>query len=270
MANFIREIFGKGKSALPNHRLVCSREYEIRYYDKYFVAEHCSSTSNNPDQESKTSDKVESEKVETSKSANISVRGEATSNSFRALARYIGVFSTPENIKKDSISMTAPVLMQSTEKKISPQPESIAMTAPVLMDTTSSMSFILPSTYTSIEEIPVPTNKDIRIKEEPGKYVAVATFNGVADNVKIEAQFESLKAALIRDKFLPSPSSSDTPFCSSDVKWCFAGYNPPFTIPYFRRNEIWINLDNYSKDEEYQNHLNQEKEELTKKLETAF
>lgn len=91
----------------------------------------------------------------------------------------------------------------------------------------------------------------------------------MADNVKIESQFEGLKAALIRDKFLPSPSSSDTTFCSSDLKWCFAGYNPPFTIPYFRRNEIWIDLDNYSKDEEYQNHLNQQRGAY-KKIKDSF
>ena len=254
MANFFREIFGRGKSPLPNHHLVYSvsrglTKYEIRYYDKYFVAEHFSNTKKRetPNQSDPTSANV-----------NISVRGEDTSNSFRALARYIGVFATPENIKKDSISMTAPVIMQSTNQASSSskaQSEAISMTAPVLMDTSSSMSFILPSTYTSLEEIPIPTNKDIQIKEEPGKYVAVITFNGVADNAKIESQFNMLKDALVRDKFLSSPSTSDASACPSEVKWCFAGYNPPFTIPAFRRNEVWINLNNYETDEDYQKHL---------------
>ena len=64
MTDFLREIVGRGRSPLPLHRIVWNQDlfhslplsssssssssrkgYEIRHYDKYFVAEHVSTFS---------------------------------------------------------------------------------------------------------------------------------------------------------------------------------------------------------------------------------
>lgn len=85
-----------------------------------------------------------------------------TSDAFRTLARYIGVFSTPQNFavsaeSPQSIRMTAPVLMTGSDQAQNDQaaPQSISMTAPVLMSndatgscrssTATTMAFVLPS-----------------------------------------------------------------------------------------------------------------------------
>jgi hypothetical protein len=94
-----------------------------------------------------------------------------TSNSFRILARYIGVFGKPENVLQKSMAMTAPVILDQN------QGTKLSMTAPVI-STNTKMSFVLPFEFNSLEEIPVPTNKDVFIKEIPEKIVAVDTFSG--------------------------------------------------------------------------------------------
>ncbi len=85
------------------------------------------------------------------------------SEPFNRLARYIGVFTAPENDGGGKIAMTAPVLVKS-------EPKAIAMTAPVLMNRGEgdkkrerTMSFILPSEFgTDPENAPKPTDPKVR------------------------------------------------------------------------------------------------------------
>ena len=81
---------------------------------------------------------------------------------FRALAGYI----FGGNEKEGSIAMTGPVVMKENNTKI-------AMTGPVTMsggDSTMSMSFIMPSQYESISDLPKPNNDNVKIIEvEPKK-----------------------------------------------------------------------------------------------------
>eukprot|EP01083_Nonionella_stella_P018304 51028_1 len=64
-------------------------------------------------------------------------KADDTGSPFRILARYIGVFGTPENEGSTSIAMTAPVVMED-ENKNNNKPTAIAMTAPVVMENTNS------------------------------------------------------------------------------------------------------------------------------------
>lgn len=52
-----------------------------------------------------------------------------------------------------------------------------------------------------------------------------------------EKQFKKLKAWLESDQVIPDVQDY------SSLKWSVAQYHPPFTLPFLRRNEIWIQLD---------------------------
>ncbi len=146
---------------------------------------------------------------------------EALNDGFRRLFSYIS--GNNEGTRK--IEMTAPVLSAS--------PEKIAMTAPVLAEpgpgNEQIVSFIAPDSYT-IETIPVPKDPRIRIREVPAYTAAVLRYGGWTNPDRIRRRTEELRKLLARDGKTPVP-----PFLS-------AQYNPPWTIPPFRRNEIIVRI----------------------------
>lgn len=167
-------------------------------------------------------------------------------NGFRTLAKYIGVIGDPANVAPDGkaaepIAMTAPVLI--TEEKKS---EAIAMTAPVLTtegaggegDQKGSMSFVMPFKYQKVSELPRPTIPEITLAQVPRKVMGVFQFNGSMDQAVGRERYSELRKELCDGKLIDD--------CGEEVKdgdFEIAQYNPPFTIPYFRRNEIWVQLD---------------------------
>jgi len=163
-----------------------------------------------------------------------------TSSPFRSLARYIGVFGTPENEGKESIAMTAPVVMQ---KESGGEPEAIAMTAPVVMknsgegDGMKKMMFMLPEEYNEISKIPKPTNSNIHIEQIPSEVGVVHRYNGNYNEEINHEKAKELCAQLIVD----GVEGITEEFVLEH--YAFWGYNPPFTIPYFKRNEVWLKLN---------------------------
>mmetsp|Transcript_52368 Transcript_52368/g.131563 ORF Transcript_52368/g.131563 Transcript_52368/m.131563 type:complete len:219 (-) Transcript_52368:221-877(-) len=154
-------------------------------------------------------------------------------SAFRALARYIGVFGQPENEGKTPIAMTAPVVKQEQ------QGTAISMTAPVVKWAGGSqegevMAFVLPAEFTDLAQIPKPTNPDIRIREVPAAVGAVYRYSGSQDTEVAREKARALARQLAADGLADLPA--DAPF----EYW---GYNPPFTLPFLRRNEVWIALD---------------------------
>lgn len=156
-----------------------------------------------------------------------------TSFAFKELARYIGVFGSPQNHKASSeeaeaIAMTAPVIMS---------PEKIAMTAPVVMEAESgkkgmSMKFLLPSKYKAIADAPIPDNEHVKIEMvEGGRCEAVFTFSGNFNMPVSEEKAAIFKGMLEKDgvKIIGD--------------WTVQGYNPPFTLPFLKRNEIHFPVD---------------------------
>lgn len=150
---------------------------------------------------------------------------------FRQLAAYIGVFGEPQNLKNDKpqpIAMTAPVI--SKVPSVDLQSTRI-MSGDSDQDT---LRFVLPSDFKDISDIPVPMDDEIKIKHVPSRVVAVKPFSGWYSDDAGKRYLDLLKQELEDDHFL---STSDA------VNWEVAQYHPPFTLPFLRRNEIWIDLD---------------------------
>uniref|UniRef100_A0A7S2N3Y2 Uncharacterized protein n=1 Tax=Helicotheca tamesis TaxID=374047 RepID=A0A7S2N3Y2_9STRA len=116
------------------------------------------------------------------------------------------------------------------------------MTAPVVTEKTKEgsddevMQFILPAEYDSMSKIPKPTNPDVRITEIPPSVGAVYQTNGKVDPKKGDALAVTLVGQLHEDGLV----EEDEKAVDEHQLW---RYDPPFTIPYFRRNEVWVELD---------------------------
>jgi len=173
-------VFGKQSVAEPAFDVIFTRTsalpYEIRRYGTRFAAQ----VQYTPDSDNKND-----------------------GTPFRLLARYIGVLGTPENQGETSISMTAPVVkQQSSEQK---EGTSIAMTAPVVKSaaTTSKderiMQFVLPAEYTSIDQIPKPTNPAVTIEKLPPAVGAVHRYSGSFNDDKADEMAQSLAKQLSED-----------------------------------------------------------------------
>jgi hypothetical protein len=68
--------------------------------------------------------------------------------------------------------------------------------------------------------------------------LAVRKFSGSYSQAIGRQELRSLLSSLTTKSFLPPTASSQ----EDSVKWSVAQYHPPFTIPAFRRNEIWVDL----------------------------
>ncbi|KAK6943564.1 SOUL hem-binding protein [Dillenia turbinata] len=145
---------------------------------------------------------------------------------FQILANYIGAFGDPQNKKPEKIAMTAPVITKSSEK--------IAMTAPVVTKEEKelvTMQFILPSHYGKAEEAPEPLDEKVVIREEGERKYGVVKFGGVASEDIVKDKAGKLKECLTRDGYKVVGD------------FVLARYNPPFTLPPFRTNEVWIPIE---------------------------
>lgn len=141
-------------------------------------------------------------------------------NAFRVLADYI----FGNNIKSEEIAMTAPVLTS----------EEIAMTAPVLMKEENdqwTMSFSMPSKYTMVT-LPKPVNKNVTISEVPSKIYASIEYSGLDNDRKRSKNYALLYSWI----------NEDTDYKINGAP-LFAGYNPPWTLPFMRRNEVLIPVE---------------------------
>ena len=150
---------------------------------------------------------------------------QASSKGFKILADYI----FGNNKSKDGnsrIEMTAPVEME-------PLPQKIDMTRPVLTegnDNTWIVSFIMPNEFT-LETLPEPNDKNIKISSIPKERYAVIVFSGLVRESSYQEK-ETLLNQFIEEKKLKT---------SGEIK--IARYNPPWTLPFFRRNELMIKVN---------------------------
>jgi len=148
---------------------------------------------------------------------------EASSAGFRLIADYIfGNNSSPTG-DNQKISMTAPVTM-------TPKSEKISMTAPVTIEQTGEqwrIHFVMPSQYT-LTSLPKPNNPAVTLREVPASNYAVIRFTGFAGADKTTRKTADLMAWLDSKGIIPTGKPE------------LARYNPPWTLPFLRRNEIMV------------------------------
>jgi len=149
---------------------------------------------------------------------------ESLNKGFGIIARYI----FGGNVKKENISMTAPVV----EKEIKSQ--SIAMTAPVLASIEGEshvIAFGMPRSYT-LETLPTPTDSRIKIVTIPEKKMAAISFGWMRNSYLTKAKKKELLDLLNRDNISVVGEPQ------------YAGYNAPWTPPWITRNEVLVEINN--------------------------
>ena len=111
--------------------------------------------------------------------------------------------------------------------------EKIEMTTPVTQmkkDNVSFMQFYLPSKFNK-KTTPIPSNSDVKIVLMEAGYFAVITYSGRSSDSNFTKYSKILYDKLLQDKILINGLA---------IK---ATYNPPWTLPPFRRNEVMFNIN---------------------------
>ncbi len=141
---------------------------------------------------------------------------------FQRLAGYI----FGNNRSQQKMAMTTPVFREASHEKI-------AMTAPVLQEANGEqwlMSFVMPAGY-KLEDLPEPIDPLVQIKPVAGKKVAVLSYSGSLSEARIAKKAEQLTRWLEENHYqILSPARS-------------AAYDPPWTIPALRHNEVHIDVE---------------------------
>lgn len=151
------------------------------------------------------------------------------SQSFNVLAEYL----FGKNTLKEKMEMTTPVYTSKNQS----DGVKMDMTTPVYTAKMEdqdkwTMSFILPSKYGA--NLPLPKDSSVRIKEIPRKIVAVVSFSGFVNDEEVKQRELKLREALKSDGQFKIKKGT-----SVEV----AQYNPPFTLPFQRRNEIALEVE---------------------------
>jgi len=151
---------------------------------------------------------------------------DASRKGFKLIADFIFGNNTAQSGKSEKISMTAPVA-------IKPASEKIAMTAPVGMQQSDNgwkVSFVMPSQY-NLDTLPKSNNPAVTIKQLPAKKIALIRFSGFVDEEKIQLKSAELYqwVALKKLNLIGTPE--------------LARYNPPWTLPFLRRNELMVEVE---------------------------
>lgn len=128
-----------------------------------------------------------------------------------------------ENQGAREIAMTAPVLNASSEEGTE-----IAMTAPVFQSEGEGreMIFVLTDNFT-IDTAPVPNDPAVELATIPPRRMAVAQYSGSLNDDAPE--WEAKLREWMAGARLQATGPAET-----------AGYNPPWTLPAYRRNEVLI------------------------------
>ena len=146
----------------------------------------------------------------------------ARSRGFRRLAGYI--FGA--NHARANIAMTAPVAQEPDRDGAT-----IAMTAPFAQEASLPnewrIRFFMPANYT-LATLPVPNDDSVKLFQVPVETYAVLRFSGLATAQAVQDETHRLLEMLGGQEWAPM---------GSPVVWF---YDPPWTLPPFRRNEVAV------------------------------
>nr|WP_314901315.1 heme-binding protein [uncultured Deefgea sp.] len=181
--------------------------------------------------------------------AEVEVAGDmdtASGQGFRAIADFIfgnNIAVKPSSAEgSEKIAMTAPV----TLSPVNAPAEKIAMTAPVVLAPAKASApteipslqgaqqwrvhFVMPSSYT-LATLPKPNNPAVVIRELPAKKWAVLKYSGFNTEAGTQKRIDELRAWMASQnlKAVGSPQ--------------LARYNPPWTLPVLRRNEVMFEVE---------------------------
>lgn len=151
-------------------------------------------------------------------------KNEATSRGFRLIAEYIFGGNTSQSGAEQKIAMTAPVtIAEETSEKIS-------MTAPVTAQKEGELwriHFVMPSEY-SMDTLPRPNNERVNLREVAAGNYAAIRFSGLTGEKKVAEKTAELIKWMEANDLQPKAEPE------------LARYNPPWTLPFMRRNEVLI------------------------------
>ncbi len=142
--------------------------------------------------------------------AQVTVQGEyeqAIKDGFQILANYI----FGENKTDDQIAMTAPVYQEKTSEGW-------------------MISFVVPEKFDR-NTVPDPVNPNIHFVDLPERKIAVLKYSGNNNQEKMKKAEQELS-----DWIATSGSRA-----SSNIRW--AQYDPPFAVPFLKRNEAQVNIN---------------------------
>lgn len=153
---------------------------------------------------------------------------EAGNQAFRILAGYI----FGDNRANTKIEMTAPV----SQRPAVQEGERIEMTAPVVQRPASGtdgdsfvVSFVMPDRFT-VDQLPEPVDPRVRLREEPGKLMAVRRYSGGWS----EKNYRENETQLLRAVKEAGLNQVAAPV--------YARYNSPFSLWFMRRNEVMVEV----------------------------
>ena len=163
----------------------------------------------------------------------------ASRQGFKLIADYIfgnnQLAGTAPDKASEKIAMTAPVTAEPVAAS-----GKIAMTAPVTVEPVAAAAsmasatqwrihFVMPSQY-SMQTLPKPNNEAVKLRAVPARTFAVLSYSGFNTASRVQEKTDEL-ALWMKSKNLQAVGVPQ-----------LARYDPPWTLPMWRRNEIQMEI----------------------------
>lgn len=178
-------------------------------------------------------------------------RDTASTRGFKVIADYIfgnnraagPVAGAAEAQASEKIAMTAPVVAEPVDRS-----QKIAMTAPVVAEPVAGagagaaaaetllnsatqwrIHFVMPGQYT-LDTLPRPNNPAVHLRELPPMVFAVVAYSGLNTAARVQEKTRELQRWMASRNLQPLGAPQ------------LARYDPPWTLPLWRRNEVQVQV----------------------------